>query len=97
MREYEMMFIIKPDASEEAIADIKERLQGIIASFGGEFVEEVGGWGKRRMAYKIQDYQEGIYSLWNFKGEAETVAELDRVIKITDVLMRHIIVRTDEK
>jgi len=97
MREYELMFIIKPDATEEAIADIKERLQGIIANFGGEFMEEVGGWGKRRMAYRIQDYPEGIYCLWKFRGEAATISELDRIIKITDILMRHIIVRKDEK
>ena len=97
MRAYEMMFIIKPDLAEEVTAEIKERLHKIIDDFGGEFVDEVSGWGKKRMAYKIEDYSEGIYSLWHFKGLPETVEELDRVIKISDSLMRHIIIRQDEK
>ncbi|NLV22032.1 MAG: 30S ribosomal protein S6 [Syntrophomonadaceae bacterium] len=97
MRDYEMMFIIKPDLSDEAIAEIKEKLHNIIADFGGEFENEVPGWGKKRMAYRIEDYSEGIYVLWNFKGKPETVAELDRVIKISDSLLRHIIIRKDEK
>jgi len=97
MRTYEMMFIIKPDLTEEVTTEIKERLHKIIEDFGGEFVNEVGGWGKKRMAYKIEDYSEGIYCLWHFKGLPETVEELDRVIKISDSLMRHIIIRKDEK
>lgn len=97
MRAYEMMFIIKPDLAEETITEIKERLHKIIAEFGGEFVNEAGGWGKKRMAYKVQDYSEGIYSLWNFNGIPETVQELDRVIKISDSFLRHIIIRKDEK
>ena len=97
MREYEMMFIIKPDLAEEEITEIKDRLRKIIDDFGGEFTDEVGGWGRKRMAYRIEDYAEGIYSLWHFKGQPETVQELDRVIKISDSLMRHIIIRKDEK
>ncbi len=97
MREYEMMFIIRPDLAEEEIVEIKERLHKIIEDFGGEFAEEVAGWGKKRMAYRIEDYAEGIYCLWLFKGQPETVQELDRVIKISDSLLRHIIVRKDEK
>ena len=97
MREYEIMFIIKPDLAEEKVVEIKERLHKIIDDFGGEFGNEVDGYGKRRMAYKIEDYSEGIYCLWNFKGMPETVQELDRVIKISDSLIRHIIVRKDEK
>jgi len=97
MRDYEMMFIIKPDLTEEVIVEIKERLRKIIEDFGGEFTDEAGGWGKKRMAYRIEDYAEGIYCLWHFKGVPETVQELDRVIKISDSLMRHIIIRKDEK
>lgn len=97
MRNYEMMFIIKPDLAEEAVAEIKAKLHKIIDDFGGEFIGEAVGWGKKRMAYKIEDYAEGIYSLWHFKGLPETVEELDRVIKISDGLIRHIIIRRDEK
>lgn len=95
MREYELMYILKPDLEEEVSAEVKEKLKAIIDGFGGEFVEEVSGWGKKRMAYSIKDYQDGIYVLWKFKGVTETVNELDRIIKISDKVLRHIIVRTD--
>lgn len=96
MRAYEIFMILKPDLAEEIIIETKERLQKIIASFGGEFVREVEGWGKRRLAYSIEDYLEGIYVLWDFNGKPETVQELDRVIKISDRILRHIIIRKDE-
>lgn len=97
MRTYELMFILKPDLSEEEINDSKERLQKIIADFGGEFVNEADGWGKKRLAYSIEDYMEGIYSLWYFQGQPETAQELDRIIKLSDKFLRHIILRNDEK
>jgi SSU ribosomal protein S6P len=74
----------------------KRNCKKIIESFGGEFVKEVEGWGKRRLAYGIEDYLEGIYVLWYFNGQPETVDELDRVIKISDRILRHIIIRKDE-
>jgi small subunit ribosomal protein S6 len=97
LRAYEIMFILKPDLAEETIAESKERLQKVIADFGGEFVAEADGWGKRRLAYSIEDYTEGIYSVWSFNGEPKTVAELGRIIKLSDRFLRHIIVRQDEK
>lgn len=97
MRAYEIMFILKPDLEEEVAVEAKERLQKIIADFGGEFLEEVNGWGRKRLAYSIEDYMEGVYYLWNFNGTPETVEELDRVIKISDRFLRHMIVRKDEK
>jgi len=97
MREYEIMFIMKPDLAEEILVETKDKLRKVIDDFGGEFTAEVPGWAKKRMAYKIEDYQEGIYALWNFKGMPETVKELDRVIKISDKIIRHIVIRKDEK
>jgi len=91
------MFILKPDLAEEAITESKDRLKKIIVDFGGELINEADGWGKRRMAYHIEDYIEGIYNVWSFKGEPKTVTELDRVIKLSDRFLRHIIVRQDEK
>ncbi len=96
MRTYEMLFLLKPDLPEETIAESKERLQSVIAEFGGQFINEADGWGRKRLAYTIEDYHEGIYSLWYFKGQPKTVSELDRVIKISDKFLRHIIIRQDE-
>lgn len=97
MRAYEMMFILKPDLDEEQIAESKDRLQKIVADFGGQFEKELDGWGKKRLAYAMEKYTEGIYSVWRFQGQPETVQELDRVIKISDRFLRHIIIRLDEK
>ena len=97
MREYEMMFILKPDLEEEQSVEAKERLQKIIADFGGEFGKELDGWGKKRLAYPIEKYTEGVYSVWHFKGQPDTIRELDRIIKISDKFLRHIIIRLDEK
>lgn len=97
MRTYELMFILRPDLTEEEINDSKERLQKIIADFSGEFVNEADGWGKKRLAYSIENYMEGIYSLWYFKGQPETAQELDRIIKLSDKFLRHIIIRRDEE
>ncbi|HCF70632.1 MAG TPA: 30S ribosomal protein S6 [Syntrophomonas sp.] len=97
MRRYELMFVLKPDLTEEVIAEVKERLRKIIDEFGGEFANEADGWGKKRLAYRIEDYAEGIYFLWYFDGKPETVQELDRVIKLSDKFLRHIIIRQDEK
>lgn len=97
MRTYELMFILKPDLAEEEIVETKERLQQIITDFAGEFVNEADGWGKKRLAYSIEDYTEGIYCLWYFKGQPETAQEIDRIIKLSDKFLRHIIIRQDEK
>ena len=97
MRTYELMFILKPDLAEEEIVETKDRLKQIIADFGGEFVNEADGWGKKRLAYNIDNYTEGIYSLWYLKGQPDTAQELDRVIKLSDRYLRHIIIRQEEK
>jgi len=97
MRTYEIMFVLKPDLAEEVIAETRERIKKIIEDFGGEFIDEADGWGKKRLAYEIEKYLEGIYSVWHFKGKPETIQELDRVIKLSDKFLRHIIVRQNEK
>lgn len=97
MRTYEMMFILRPDLEEEQVLETKERLQKIIADFDGEFINAADGWGKKRLAYAIDDFVEGNYSLWYFKGQPKTVDELDRIIKISENFLRHIIIRQEEE
>ena len=96
MRTYEIMFVLKPDLSEEIITETKDRLLNILSEFNGELINQADNWGKRRLAYSIDDYMEGLYCLWYFKGLPETVKELDRVIKLSDKFLRHIIIRHDE-
>lgn len=94
MRSYETLFILKPDLEEEAITAAIERLTTLIQNNNGT-VEQVNRWGKKKLAYEIQDYREGYYTLVLFQGEPETAKELDRVMRLSDVVMRHIIVRRD--
>jgi len=96
MRNYEVMFILKPDLEEEVIAKFIDRYSAIITDGGGELVS-VDKWGKRRLAYEINDLQEGYYVLITFKSEPAVVAELDRVMKIADEMMRFMIINKDEK
>jgi len=95
MRSYEMMFILSPELGSEEVEAAKSKVADIIAQNKGELVS-FDVWGRRRLAYEIKDFREGLYMLTNFKGTTETVNELDRVLKISDGFLRHMIVRKEE-
>ncbi len=84
---YETMFIINPQLSEEETKAIVEKFKTLIEEHATE-VSAVNEWGKRRLAYPINDLNEGYYVLISFKSGAEFVAELERVFNITDGIMR---------
>ena len=96
VRPYEALYIVHPDLSDEQIIAITEKYQKVAEEQGGE-VESVNRWEKRRLAYEVKGQIEGIYVLMNFKSEPKAPAELDRLFKIGDDVLRHIIVRLDEK
>ena len=91
MRKYEVMYIIRPDIEQEAVQAIVEKFQGIISN-GGE-VTKHDVMGKRRLAYEIKKIRDGIYVLVHFNATPEVVTELDRVMKITDEVIRFLIVK----
>ncbi len=93
---YETLFVIRPDLTEEATTEIVNKFTTLIADNGG-VVESVNAWGKRRLAYPIEDHVEGYYVLVNFKSEATLPAELKRVFGITDEIIRHIVVTATGK
>lgn len=95
MRNYELMFIVKPELEEENVNAVVEKFKTLIVNNGGEEAT-IDTWGKRRLAYDINDFHEGIYFLFNFKGVPETAQELDRVLKITDEILRFMIIRKEE-
>lgn len=95
MRNYELMYIIKPELDEEKLTGVIDKFTNLINGNGGEVVS-TDKWGKRRLAYEIKDYREGVYILVNFKGEAGTAQELDRVMKITDDILRFMIINKEE-
>lgn len=96
MRNYEIMYILKPDLEEEKTEQLVEKYSAIITNGGGELVS-VDKWGKRRLAYEIKDLQEGYYVLVTFKSEPDVVKELDRVMKISDDMLRFMIINKDLK
>lgn len=96
IRPYEALYIIHPDLSEEDVTSTMEKYKEVVETEGGE-VESVNRWEKRRLAYEIKGQKEGIYVLMNYKAEAKVSTELDRLLKITENVLRHIIVRLDEK
>ena len=92
---YETLFIIDAQLSEEAIKALVEKFTSLIASNGT--LGEISEWGKRRLAYPINDKNEGYYVLVNFEAEGAFPAELERIFGITDGIMRSIVIRHDEK
>jgi small subunit ribosomal protein S6 len=91
VRDYEVVFIVKPLEEEQTEAVIG-KFENLITTSGGT-VNKLDRWGKRRLAYEIKDLWEGFYCLILFSGEAAVVSELDRVLKITDDILRHMIIR----
>ena len=91
---YEALYILKPDLTEEQTAALVERFKGVAEANGT--VSEVNEWGKRRLAYPINDLMEGYYVLMPFPAAAAVPAELDRIFRITDGVMRSMIVCKDE-
>lgn len=91
---YETIFIVSPNIDEEGIKAIVDKFKAIIEANGT--LGEVEEWGKRRLAYPINDLMEGYYVLINFTSKPDLPAELDRVYKITDGIMRSLIVCKDE-
>ncbi len=94
MRKYEVIFIMKP-MEEEATNAIIEKFEKLIADNGGK-VEKIDRWGKRRLAYEIKDCVDGYYCLFYVEAEPAVVAEVDRVMKINDQILKHMIVKSDE-
>lgn len=95
MRKYELLYVLQPDLDEEQLKALQEKVADIITQQGGQ-IEEVKEWGKRRLAYEIANQREGFYIEVHFSGSPQVVEELDRVIKITNGILRHIVVRIEE-
>lgn len=94
MNKYETVYIIKPEVSEEGIKAIVEKFKSIILTNGE--IESIDEWGKRRMAYPIDDINEGYYVLMNYKAAHDVPKELDRVFNISEDILRHMIIRVEE-
>lgn len=92
MLSYETLFITHPDLTPEESAAMTQRMQDIITSRGGE-VDKVEEWGKRKLAYEIKKVRDGYFTLINFNGNNDILSELDHVYKITEDVLRGIIIK----
>ena len=92
MNNYELLYIIDNSIDDEAKEAVIARLSGIVTNDGGT-VESVDKWGTKKLAYPIDYKTEGYYVLMNFAAGSEVPAELERVMKITDSVLRFMIVR----
>ena len=91
MKAYELLFFVAPNTDEETRAGVMKRIDVAITAEGG-VVDSVEGWGKRKLAFEIDDLTEGDYTLINFHADPQQIAELDRVLRINDAVKRHMVV-----
>ena len=92
---YEVVYILDPNLGEEATAAMVAKFKTLVESNGT--LAEVDEWGKRHLAYPIAKQTEGVYTLINFKSSPDFTAELDRIYKITDGVLRSLIIKKDER
>ena len=91
MKAYELLFFVAPNTDEETRAGVMKRIDDAITAEGG-VVDSVEDWGKRKLAFEIDDLTEGDYTLINFHADPQQIAELDRVLRINDAVKRHMVV-----
>ncbi len=95
MRPYELMYLVQPTADEEKLNAVSDRLQQSIGSLGGK-VDKVMPPIRRRLAYEIGKYRDGQYAVLEYSLPPEQSREFERVIKLTEDILRHIVIRRDE-
>ena len=95
MSAYELMYIVKPELDDQAVQQEIEKVGQLIQTNGGQ-VKKVTPWGKRRLAYTVKDQREGHYVVEEFDLDQAKVVEVERVLRISDNVFRHLLVRQDE-
>jgi small subunit ribosomal protein S6 len=95
-RQYELVFILPPDTTEEQVNELHGQLEAVVTRMSGQ-IEKMENWGRRRLAYEIAHHKEGVYVLEVINGGGELMKELDRRLKVMDMVIRHMVVRVDEE
>ncbi len=96
MRDYEVLYIVRADLDDEKVQEAVKRVNTLIQRSGGT-ADRTNLWGKRRLAYEVKHQKEGAYVLQDFQLDADRVPELEAGLKITEEVLRHLIVRKPEK
>jgi small subunit ribosomal protein S6 len=95
-RQYELVYIVTPEASEQEIADLHTQIEQIVTRYNGTF-DKTENWGRKRMAYDIGRHREGNYVVETITGSGELMKEIDRRLRVIDSVIRHLVVRVDEE
>jgi len=96
MKAYELLLLTNPSLDDEARAAVLEKVQNLITADGGT-VDSLDEWGRRKLAYEIASLAEGDYTLVDFHAEPAAIAEVDRVLHITDGVVRYMIVHREDR
>jgi small subunit ribosomal protein S6 len=98
-RTYELIYVLKPDAPETEVADMHKQVADIVERLGGTIDKTENGmpWGRRKLAYEIGPHKEGTYVLEVITGSGELMKEIDRRLRVSDQVIRHLTVRVDEE
>ena len=94
-REYETIFILKPDTTNEAIGQANAKIRGVIEAGGGRLLK-VENWGRRKLAYEVKKQLKGIYVFWRYLGSAGLVEELERNLRMADNVIRYYSIKVEE-
>src|SRR5438552_12182841 len=95
-RQYELVYILPPDTTEQQVADLHTQIEQVVSKMNGR-IEKNENWGRRRLAYEIGHQKEGVYVLDVINGSGELMKELDRRLRVMDLVIRHMVVRVDEE
>ena len=95
-RKYELVYVISPEASDDQVSDLHTQVESIVQRMNGE-LEKTENWGRRKLAYEIGRHKEGTYVLEIINGGGDLMKEIDRRLKVSDLVIRHLVVRVDEE
>jgi len=95
-RQYELVYILPADATEQQVAELHEQIEAVASRMNGQ-IEKTENWGRRRLAYEIGRHKEGTYVLEVINGGGDLMKEIDRRLKVTDLIIRHLVVRVDQE
>jgi len=93
-RKYELVYIVSPEATDDQVADLHTQVEAIVQRLSGQ-IEKTDNWGRRKLAYEIGRHKEGTYVLEVINGGGDLMKEIDRRLKVTDLVIRHLVVRVD--